>query len=138
MPDRLGWAVILLIAGVMAGGCGERPARVVITEPADGAEVVGPGVRVVLAAQGIAIVPATDERPGTGHHHLYLDRDAPLPGDTIPQGVTGIIHLGRAQTEFTFDSLSPGEHRVIAVVANWAHVALDPPVMDTVRFTVRR
>jgi hypothetical protein len=107
-----------------------------IVQPAEGDSVTG-AVRVVLAASGIEIVPATEERAGTGHHHLFLGRDATPPGDTIPQGVTGVIHLGRGQTEFTFDSLAPGTYRLIAVLANLAHVALDPPAVDTVRFTVR-
>ena len=103
----------------------------------DGAQLAEPSVKVVLAASGIEIAPASEERPGTGHHHLFVDRDPVPPGDTIPQGVTGIIHLGRAQTEFTLENLAPDEHRVIAVLANFAHVALDPPAVDTGRFTVR-
>lgn len=137
MTTTHGIAIALLLAGL--AGCRAEGVRVAVevAEPADGAEVAGPSVRIVLRASGIEITPATDERPGTGHHHLFIDRDAAAPGDTIPQGVTGVIHLGRAQTEFTFDSLAPGGHRVIAVLANWAHVALDPAAVDTVRFTVR-
>ena len=127
---------VLLAASAACRAEGPR-VRVVIAEPADGALLAGPRVRVLLQAGGIEITPASDERPGTGHHHLFLDREATAPGDTISQGVPGIFHLGRAQTEFTLDSLAPGRHRVIAVLANWAHVALDPPAVDTVRFTVR-
>lgn len=111
-------------------------ATVRITAPSNGATVSGP-VLVKLEATGVEIVPATDERPGTGHHHLLVDRDVTPVDDTIPRGVTGIIHLGRGQTEFVLDSLTPGLHRVIALVADWRHVALKPLVVDTVRFTVR-
>ena len=111
-------------------------ARVKITAPAHGATLSGP-VKVTLAATGVEIVPATDERPGTGHHHLFVDRDLTPTNDTIPRGVTGILHLGRGQTEFVLDSLKPGPHRVIAVVADWKHVPLKPLVVDTVRFTVK-
>lgn len=129
--------VTVLLAATAACRAEGPRARVEIAEPVDGAQLAGPSVKVVLAASGIEIAPASDERPGTGHHHLFVDRDPVPPGDTIPQGVTGIIHLGRAQTEFTLDNLAPGEHRVIAVLANFAHVALDPPAVDSVRFTVR-
>ena len=112
-----------------------RP-RVKITTPRNGATVTGP-VKVTLKATGVEIVPATDERPGTGHHHLFVDRDLTPANDTIPRGVTGILHLGRGQTEFVLDSLKPGPHRVIAVVADWKHVPLQPLVVDTVRFTVK-
>jgi hypothetical protein len=107
-----------------------------ITAPANGATVTGP-VKVTLAASGVAIVPATIEQPGTGHHHLFVDRDLTGITDTIPKGTAGIIHLGRGQTEFVLDSLKPGPHRIIAVVADWRHVPLNPWVVDTVRITVK-
>ncbi len=111
-------------------------AKVKITAPRNGATVSGP-VKITLQATGVEIVPATDERPGTGHHHLFVDHDLTPVDDTIPRGVTGILHLGRGQTEFVLDSLKPGPHRVIAVVADWRHVPLKPLVVDTVRFTVK-
>src|SRR5438046_10669964 len=113
-----------------------KPAKVKITTPANGATVSGP-VKVTLQATGVEIVPATDERPGTGHHHLFVDHDVTPVDDTIPRGVTGILHLGRGQTEFVLDSLKPGPHRVIAVVAIWKHIPLKPLVVDTVKFTVK-
>src|SRR2546425_414926 len=110
--------------------------KVKSTPPPNGATVSGP-VKIPLVATGVEIVPATIERPGTGHHHLFVDRDVTPVNDTIPRGVTGIIHLGRGQTEFVLDSLKPGPHRVIAVVADWNHVPLKPLVVDTLRFTVK-
>jgi len=111
-------------------------AKVKITAPTNGATVTAP-VKITLTAIGVEIVPATVERPGTGHHHLFVDHDVTPVNDTIPRGVTGILHLGRGQTEFVLDSLKPGPHRVIAVVADWKHVPLKPLVVDTVTFTVK-
>jgi len=128
----LGAVILLPIAARAQTG----HATVKIAAPANGATVTGP-VKVVLQATGVEIVPATVERPGTGHHHLFVDHDLTPVDDTIPRGVTGILHLGRGQTEFVLDSLAPGPHRVIAVVANWKHVPLKPLVVDTVRFTVK-
>jgi hypothetical protein len=126
------WAAVLALAA-----CGRAPTPSVrITEPVDGATVTGPRVRVVLEASGIEIAPAAEERPGTAHHHIFLDVDVTPFDDTIPAGVTGIIHLGRGQTEFTFDSVVPGPHRVIAVLADPWHVPTKPLAMDTVRITV--
>lgn len=107
-----------------------------ITSPKNGATVTGP-VKVTLAATGVEIVPATVERPGTGHHHLFVDHDLTWMNDTIPKGTPGIIHLGRGQTEFVLDSLKPGPHRIIAVIADWRHIPLSPLVADTVKFTVK-
>jgi uncharacterized protein DUF4399 len=141
-------AAFALVGGILLPGLGRAQAKaaaprmtatkatVEITEPANGATVSTP-VKIVLKATGVEIVPASDERPGTGHHHLFVDR-APTPAtDTIPRGVTGILHLGRGQTEFVLDSLKPGPHRVIAVVADAKHKPLQPLVTDTVDFTVK-
>src|SRR6266478_791203 len=152
MMTRLAAAILVLglltpgIAGAQAKASGTKKAtstatkkakaKVEITEPANNATVSSP-VKIVLKTTGVEIVPATDERPGTGHHHLFVDHAVTAPGDTIPRGVTGILHLGRGQTEFVLDSLTPGPHRVIAVVGNWRHIPLKPLVVDTVRFTVK-
>ena len=124
-----------LLSALACGGAGQT-GSVEIVQPADAALVTGPAVRVLLAARGVEIAPASDEREGTAHHHLFVDRDQTPLGDTIPSGVTGILHLGRGQTEFLLQGLSAGEHTVIAVLADRAHVPLDPPASDTVRFTV--
>jgi hypothetical protein len=110
-------------------------AKVEITEPKEGDTVSSP-VKIVLKTTGVEIVAATDERPGTGHHHLFVDKDVTAAGDTMPRGVTGIIHLGRGQTEIE-DTLKAGPHRIIAVVGNYKHIALSPMVADTVNFTVK-
>ncbi len=125
----------LLLSALACGEVGHT-GSVEIVEPADAALVTGPEVRVLLAVRGVEIAPASDEREGTAHHHLFIDRDLTPLGDTIPSGVTGILHLGRGQTEFLLQGLGAGEHTVIAVLANRAHVPLDPPARDTVRFTV--
>ena len=129
----LGTAGLVPATGTAQGG---TRAKVKITAPTNGATVSG-AVKVTLQATGVEIVPATVERPGTGHHHLFVDHDLTGLSDTIPKGVTGILHLGRGQTEFVLDSLKPGRHRVIALVADWRHVPLSPPVADTVTFTVK-
>ncbi len=72
-------------------------------------------MKITLQATGVRIVPASVERPGTGHHHLFVDHDLTWVSDTIPKGAPGIIHLGRGQSEFVLDSLTPGPHRIIAV-----------------------
>jgi hypothetical protein len=140
MSSWIGRVVLALVAAALLPAAAPAQARgaakVKIATPRKGATVTGP-VKVTLEATGVEIVPATDERAGTGHHHLFVDRDVTPVSDTIPRGVTGIIHLGRGQTEFVLDSLTPGRHRVIAVVADWKHIPLKPLVVDTVTFTVK-
>ena len=128
--------VALALASVIWVRDSAKP-RVQIVEPKNGATVEGPNVKVVLEATDIVIAPASEQKAGTAHHHLFLDRDPSPPADTIPQGVTGIIHLGRAQTEFLFEGLSKGEHRVVAVLADPWHVPVKDAGTATVRFTVK-
>jgi hypothetical protein len=132
----LALGAVALLPGAAPAQAKPSAAKVKITAPTNGATVTAP-VKITLTAIGVEIVPATVERPGTGHHHLFVDHDVTPVNDTIPRGVTGILHLGRGQTEFVLDSLKPGPHRVIAVVADWKHVPLKPLVVDTVTFTVK-
>ncbi len=106
-----------------------------VVSPQEGAQV-GPDVRVVLETTGIEIVPISPPTPGTGHHHLYLDTDVGSFSELIPAGNPMIVHKGDGSTEHVFEGLAPGPHRIIALVANPAHIPLDPPVADTVNFTV--
>ncbi|MCG8469381.1 MAG: DUF4399 domain-containing protein [Gemmatimonadetes bacterium] len=106
-----------------------------IVSPEEGA-TVGPDVTVVLETEGIEIVSITPPVPGTGHHHLYVDVDLTPLDQMIPQGDPQIIHKGDGSSEHTIEGLAPGPHRIIALVANPAHIPLDPPAADTVNFTV--
>ena len=112
------------------------PGTVTIVEPADGAELDAGPVLFVMETEGVEIVSAGNMDPGTGHHHLIVDADVdwtlPIPNDP---GVH--YHMGLAQTEFTVEDLTPGEHRIIAVVADGVHIPLDPPVADTITVVVR-
>jgi Domain of unknown function (DUF4399) len=123
-------------ASAPAASMSSSAMSVTILEPQDGAQVQGPSVTVRLAAQGVRIVPAGDTTAGTGHHHLYLDADVGAPDVAVPSVPGHIVHLGTGASEYTFDSVPAGEHRLIAVVANGMHVPLQPWVVDTVRFTV--
>jgi pyruvate/2-oxoglutarate dehydrogenase complex dihydrolipoamide acyltransferase (E2) component len=112
-------------------------ATVTILEPAEGAEVAGPSVHVRLTAEGIQIVPAGQLAPGTGHHHLYLDADLTPPESPVPTIPGQVIHLGTGVSDYTFESVAPGPHRLIAVVADGMHVPIQPWVVDTVAFIVK-
>lgn len=107
-----------------------------IDQPEAGVDVMGNEVTVSLSVQGFPIVQAGDMTPGTGHHHLFLDADVTPMGEPIPTVPGSIVHMGDGSSEYTFTDVTPGQHRLIAVVADGAHVPLNPPVMDTIMFTV--
>jgi hypothetical protein len=109
---------------------------VTISMPADGSTVTGPAVMVHLETT-VPLLPAGDMTAGSGHHHLYLDADLTPADQPVPTVPGSIVHMGDASVMFTFENVPPGEHRLIAVVADGVHVPLLPWVVDTITFTVR-
>ncbi|MEX2473118.1 MAG: DUF4399 domain-containing protein [Gemmatimonadota bacterium] len=107
-----------------------------ILSPAEGSEVEGSSVTVELSVSGFPIVEAGDMTVGTGHHHLYLDADLTPASEPVPTVEGSIIHMGDGSSTYTFENVAPGEHRLIAVVADGAHFPLQPWVVDTVTFRV--
>lgn len=113
------------------------PFQVRITSPAPGDTVDGPDLTVSLEVSGGRIVPAGDTTSGTGHHHLYLNADLTPADQPVPSIPGSIIHMGDGSGSYTFTGVEPGEHRLIAVVADGVHVPLQPWVVDTVHVVVR-
>ncbi len=138
MKKALSLLVLPLTLVACGGEGGDGPIGTVsITSPAQGSEVQGPAVTVQLSVAGFELRPAGDLTEGTGHHHLYLDADVTDPREPVPTLPESVIHMGDASSSYTFENVSPGEHRIIAVVADGVHVPLQPWVVDTVTFTVR-
>ncbi|MDX1493504.1 MAG: DUF4399 domain-containing protein [Longimicrobiales bacterium] len=138
-------AALLLPLIVVACGGGEPEAEtmpeetaagtVTIVTPMNGAQINGSSVTVQLSST-VPIVPAGEMTEGTGHHHLYLNADLTPADQPVPTVPGEIIHMGDASASYTFENVEPGEHRIIAVVADGVHVPLQPWVVDTVTFTV--
>ena len=123
-------------AGEMTSAAEEPIGTVTILQPAEGAEVEGSAVTVQLEVSGFPIVEAGDMSEGTGHHHLYLDADLTPATVPVPSVEGSIIHMGDGSSTYPFENVAPGEHRLIAVVADGAHFPLQPWVVDTVTFRV--
>ena len=136
-----GFALALLVAGsVPAFAEGTAPiaaiarekapkdAKVFIVSPKDGAKV-GQDVTVEFGVEGIALAPATEPKPDSGHHHLLIDGrelpalDAPIPNDATHK------HYGKAQTSDTVH-LEPGTHTLQLDFGDARHVQFDPPIVS--------
>ena len=124
----------LALLGLMLVACSDSPS-VQIVLPAEGPFEEGSSVMVTLEVSGLTIAPAGTTDPGTGHHHLMIDRDLPVGGLLIPS-FPGQVHLGQGQLEYEIEGLDAGEHMIIAVVGDGTHIPLDPWVVDTVRFVI--
>lgn len=107
-----------------------------IIEPIAGVAIPSGNVRIVLTTANLQILPAGTNEPGSGHHHLIVDSDLPSMDQPIPSITGRYIHLGKGQTEFLLENLESGDHTVIALVGDYLHIPLDPPVADTVTFSV--
>ena len=130
------WVAVIVVVAAAVACRSTPPVTVTITSPEAGDTVKGTAVHVTLDVSGVELAPASEQRPGTAHHHLFLDVDPGSLESPIPVGMPGIIHLGNAQTAFHWDSVAPGEHLVIAILGDPNHAPLRPLVADTVAFVV--
>jgi hypothetical protein len=133
-------AAFVLQSGITAAFAADAPAadilhpkapvgaKVSIVSPKNGA-TVGQDVEVKFAVSGIAIAPATDATPNTGHHHLLVDsNELPLAGSPIINDAKH-KHYGKGQTSDTLH-LEPGDHTLQLEFANSAHVPFEPPILS--------
>jgi hypothetical protein len=100
-------------------------ALVQFLSPRNGAIVTSP-VHVEFSITGMDLVPAGNNAANSGHHHILIDTG--LPDMTLPVPVDAQhVHFGdaRSATELT---LSPGEHTLQLLFADYLHVPHDPPV----------
>jgi hypothetical protein len=102
-------------------------ASVSILSPKDG-DVVSSPVKLAFAVQGMALAPAGDATPSTGHHHLLVDTPVPDLGQVIPKDAQH-LHFGQAQTEAEIP-LAAGQHTLQLLLGDSNHVPHDPPVLS--------
>ena len=102
-------------------------ARVYIVSPSHG-EVVSSPVKVVFGLSGMGVAPAGTQRDNTGHHHLLIDTAVPDLGKPIPAD-DNHKHFGGGQTEVSIE-LAPGKHTLQLLLADFAHVPHNPPVIS--------
>ena len=100
-------------------------ARVFFISPADGDTVDNP-IRVVFGTEGMAVVPAGNDTPHSGHHHLLIDTELPELGLPIPKDEHH-VHFGDGSTE-TEIMLEPGEHTLQLLLGDHLHIPHDPPL----------
>jgi hypothetical protein len=105
-------------------------ASIAFANLADG-DVVPPGFTAKFTISGMGIAPAGSEIENTGHFHLLIDLAELPPLDQPLPATDQIVHFGKGQSETTLD-LTEGRHRLQLLLADYAHVAHDPPVLSEV------
>jgi hypothetical protein len=120
-------------AAKMAVPVAPAGARVFFVSPADGATVTSP-VKLVFGVEGIAVKPAGDLTPSTGHHHLIISDAATTAGMVVPKDDTH-IHYGQGQTEAEVP-LPLGTHKLTMQFADGSHISYGEPLAATITVTV--
>jgi hypothetical protein len=85
---------------------------------------------IKFGISGMDVVPAGNQKPNSGHHHLLIDMPLPAFDREIPSDLNH-IHFGRGQTSAEV-TLPPGEHTLQLVLGDHEHVPHDPPVVSPV------
>lgn len=109
-------------------------AKVFFVEPLEGAAVKSP-VKLVFGLEGMALKPAGDSTPASGHHHVVIDAEPLAAGTVVPSDATH-VHFGKAQTETTVE-LAPGAHKLTLQFADANHVSYGPALSQTITVTVQ-
>jgi len=86
----------------------------------------GQPVVLTVTAEGLAV-------PGEALLYVLVDRDAPAPGQPLPEE-PGVIQS--AETTIPVPDLGPGTHTLWVVAGGSDRVPRDPPVMDKVTLTL--
>lgn len=102
-------------------------ARVFFISPADGDTVTSP-VRIEFGIEGMTVVPAGDNTPHSGHHHLLINTGLPEMGLPIPADANH-VHFGDGSTS-TEIALEPGEHTLQMLLGDHLHIPHDPPLVS--------
>ena len=99
-----------------------------IISPRDGARIRGAFI-CRFGLRGMGVTQAHSNAPNAGHHHLYIDDDAPIaPDDPIPQDKKH-LHFGAGETEVRLE-LPPGPHTLQLVLGDANHLPFNPPVVS--------
>lgn len=115
-------------------------AKVMFTEPADGAKVQGAlengkiAVNVKMGAEGITVKPAGAVEAGSGHHHIIVDAEPDPEGKVVAKDEQH-IHYGQGQTEAKL-MLSPGDHTLQLQFADGIHRSYGPKLQNTIKINV--
>jgi hypothetical protein len=132
--SSIGFAAAMIIAFAAAHVGAETP-RVFFIEPKDGAVVVSP-FTVKFGLEGLALKPAGDPTPDSGHHHLIID-GGPVPKGEMIEKSDASLHFGKAQAE-TELKLTPGKHTLTLQFGDGGHISYGPALSSTITVEVKQ
>lgn len=132
---KLKAALCVALLATLLGACSESPqdapqakriastAKMSIIEPAQGAQITGPKMRVTISLEGGKIIPEAtkDIKPDEGHMHLSLDGQLA----TMTYGLDQEIDV------------SPGRHVLQAEYVAGDHAPFNPRIIQARQIEVK-
>ena len=118
-----------------------KHAKVVFLEPKDGVRLKAGEVMVKFAVQGMKVEKAGTMVPGTGHHHILLDRAPDAQGSyAIPKGQPvpkdeKNLHFGDGSSQAKV-KLDKGDHTLTLQFADGAHMSYGDALSATIHVKV--
>ncbi|MDX1554466.1 MAG: DUF4399 domain-containing protein [Xanthomonadales bacterium] len=92
-------------------------------------DVVPKSFAVNFRIKGMKVRPAGTQLENSGHHHLLIDVDE-LPPMNLPLPKNeSVYHFGKGEKRAVI-TLTPGEHTLQLLFADYLHIPHDPPVMS--------
>ncbi|MBS1961468.1 MAG: DUF4399 domain-containing protein [Bdellovibrionales bacterium] len=116
------------------GAAEKAPARVFFKNLKNG-QTIPTKYKIEFGIEGVAVKPAGEIVPGTGHHHLIIDGDAIPAGQVVPADEHH-VHFGKGQTEYEI-TLKPGKHKLLLQFADGAHISYGPELSAVVDVIVK-
>ncbi len=90
---------------------------------------------VEMGVRTMTIKPAGELEPGTGHHHLIIDKGFMKYGEIIPMDKQH-LHYGKGDTVAEI-SLPPGEHKLTLQFANGMHMSYGEQFSNEINIYVK-
>ncbi|WP_442919434.1 cupredoxin domain-containing protein, partial [Methanoculleus sp.] len=112
-------------------------ANVTIVEPVEGANVTAGNVTVSVNVTNFTLVEPTGQANAAGEGHLHYYLDAPVPTNASAPAIpeTG-GYVVSANTSYTWENVTAGEHNLSVQVVNNDHTPIIPLAFETVNVTV--
>jgi len=91
--------------------------------------------QVAMGVSGMKVQPAGVLSPGTGHHHIIINKGFIKYGEIIPMDETH-LHYGKGDT-LTDLNLSSGEYTLTLQFANGLHMSYGEQFSNTITIYVK-
>jgi predicted lipoprotein with Yx(FWY)xxD motif/plastocyanin len=132
--------IMALVALAACSSYGSKTPSIEVTSPVNGSTIPAGNVTVSVQVSNFNLVDKLGQPnvSGEGHIHYFLDYPAPTEQGkpAIPPSGANVTWAATPAMSYTFDNVGPGSHTIYVELVNNDHTPLNPPVVESVTFTV--